>query len=485
MPTLEITVRWLTEGTGAAYHGEEWPPSPSRLFRALLAGAMRPGGSAGRGMQALQRLESRPPPQIEAPLAECLEPITTSVPNNDGDVIAGAEANRRPAEARRLASKLRTLRRRPGWRVPPRIRYRWVFNERDPDPEAFQALAEGLTLLGQGTDLAFATAQWHRDAPAATGPVWRPNANGPVEMPVPSNGEVERLETIYSARRSRIGSAGVLGTREPPANVTAYIDPLAPPLMRRQAFRVQGLPGEGPWSIAGTDLARLAAMVRGAIHQAAKTSGLEQSQIAELMGHGGNGRLHVLPLPNVGHAHADGRIRRVLLAAPAGLPEDQWQAVLLRLTGAELFREGSPDPVALLTPITDIRSDRILSRFLGPADHWTTASPIILPGFHHRRGKPRPARAVRQLLQHAHIPSEAVRHVDLLQAAELAACARSGDYFVPQHLRERPRAFARIQFHRPVAGPLFLGAGKSLGLGLLVVCEHSGGDRKPGEHSRN
>lgn len=485
MPTLEITVRWLTDSGAAAYHGEEWPPSPSRLFRALLAGAMRPGGNIDRGLEALRRLECLPPPWIEAPLAERLEPITAAVPNNDGDIIAKAQAQGRPGEARRLASKLRTLRKRPGWRVPSRVRYRWSLNENDPDPEAFNELAEGLTVLGQGTDLAFATAEWQGDSPADTGPVWRPNPNGRVPIAVPAPGEVERLEQIHSARRARIGSVGVLGTLEPPSNVATYLDPLSPPILRRQAFRVEGLPGEGPWSMAGTDSARLAAMVRGAIHEAAKTSGLDLSQITELMGHGGDGRVHILPLPNVGHAHADGRVRRVLLAAPASVPDEQWQAVLLRLTGAELFAEGSPEPLALLTPITDLRSDRLLWRFLVPATCWTTASPIILPGFHHRRGKPRPSRAVRQLLKHAQIPPEAVRHVDLLPAPEVAACARAGDYFVPRHLCERPRTFARIEFHRPVAGPLFLGAGGGLGLGLLVVREHSGGDLKPGERSQS
>ena len=38
--------------------------------------------------------------------------------------------------------------------------------------------------------------------------------------------------------------------------------------------------------------------------------------VAALMGHSGAHRIRVVPLPTVGHRHADGWVRRVMLTAP-------------------------------------------------------------------------------------------------------------------------------------------------------------------------
>ena len=43
---------------------------------------------------------------------------------------------------------------------------------------------------------------------------------------------------------------------------------------------------------------------------------LDPAVLSELMGHDGDGRTAIQPLPSTGHPHADGRIRRVMLTAP-------------------------------------------------------------------------------------------------------------------------------------------------------------------------
>lgn len=65
MPTLRITVDWLD----GVYHGVEWPPSPLRLYQAMIAGysVNQRGNPVLRA--AMQHLDTLPAPTIIAPLA--------------------------------------------------------------------------------------------------------------------------------------------------------------------------------------------------------------------------------------------------------------------------------------------------------------------------------------------------------------------------------------------------------------------------------
>ncbi|WP_019022501.1 MULTISPECIES: type I-U CRISPR-associated protein Csb2 [unclassified Thioalkalivibrio] len=487
MPTLQLTVRWLAEGEGLpAYHGREWPPSPARVFRALLAGASRPGGSGARGREALRRLEQLDAPEISGPVPERLEPVATAVPNNDSDVVMELHRKGIPEQARKKQAALRTIRSRQGWSVPGPVTYLWRFPEPDPDPEAFSLLADGLTLLGQGTDLVSAEARWAEDAAPQSGYRWRPDEDqGGLAMPVPGPGEVERMESLHESARSRIRGEHVGGAQEPPAALAAYHDPMAPPTLRWGAFTLRLPDDSGPWSVPGEEAMRVTGMVRHALHQAARQAGLGDKAIGALMGHDGPGRLYALPVPNVAHKWADGRIRRVLIAAPPAVDSDTWHAVLLRMVSAELIEAGTGELKGMLAPVPRPEDDRILWRFTDAASAWSAASPIILPGFDTRRGRPRPGKSVRRLLRHAGIPEEAVRRVRLDEAPQLPGAQPARAVEVPHYLRSYPRRFVSIEFHTPVPGPLILGAGEGCGLGLLTHREHPSGAPAPREHSQD
>ena len=109
--------------------------------------------------------------------------------------------------------------------------------------------------------------------------------------------------------------------------------------------------------------------------------------------------MRVQPLPNVGYPRADGRIRRVMLVAGDGVSEADWSDVATRLRGAPLVVDRARIPVAMLAPLP--AADRVVARFLGKGRQWTTATPVVLPGRDHRRGKPRPRRTVARLMRHA------------------------------------------------------------------------------------
>lgn len=486
MPTLRLTVHWLAGDTSqASYHGQEWPPAPARIFRALIAGAHRPGGAGQRGIEALQRLECLDPPVVLGPSVERLSPVRSAVPNNDTDCVMDLHHKGRTTQARKKVASLYAMRLRTGWAVPGPVEYRWHFPKADPDPEAYSLLADGLTVFGQGADLACAEANWSETEPARWGYVWRPDEIAGTEaMAVPSRGEVERLEASYQDARSRIRGNVVSSAREPRVDLANYQDPLAPPAMRWQAFNLRTADDSAALAVPGEEALRVTGMVRHAIHRAARQAGLDDSTIGALMGHDGPGRLFALALGNVGHAWADGRIRRVMVAAPPAVSQDIWSSVMLRLTAAELIDTHSGAVQGLLAPISRSRDDRILWRFTDASTTWSSASPVVLPGFDTRRGRARTHKAVRRLLKHAKIPSEAVRRVRLDDAPQLLGCSGPRTS-VPHYLKGYPIKFVTLEFHRPIRGPIFLGAGAGAGIGMLTHCDHSNGDMIPGSAREN
>jgi CRISPR-associated protein Csb2 len=470
MPTLNLTIRWLTDEPGvASYHGQEWPPSPARVFRALLAGACRPGGAGERGIRALERLEGAGPPVIVGQQAERLAPVKSAVPNNDGDRIFELYQKGAPVEARKRASKLKTLRSRQGWAVSAPVQYHWRFTEADPDPEAFLALANGLSILGQGTDLACAEAVWLDEEPKRVGYSWLPDEIlGEEAMPVPSEGEVKRLVRQHQSELRRVDGPHIASIREAPVAMATYRDPLSPPPARWQAFALRTFDDTGSLAIPGREAMRVAGMVRHAIDQAARVAGLDDETRTEIMGHGGSARLGVLPVPNIAHQWADGRIRRVIVRAPVLVSESIWAQIINRLTAAELVEKTSGQARGLLVPITNPGDDSVLRCFTSQSTNWTSATPLILPGFDKRRGKSRSGKILQRILHHAQIPEASIRRVRLDHAPATNGVQAAAEVEVPHYLERFPRKFISIEFHRPVSGPLILGAGRWAGLGTLV-----------------
>ncbi|TCO79635.1 CRISPR-associated protein Csb2 [Plasticicumulans lactativorans] len=469
MPLFLLSVRWLNDAPGSAvYHGNDWPPSPLRLFQALIAGVARTPARAPL-WAALRHLETLPPPEIHAPRARTCAPVRSAVPNNDGDHIVEAAVGGETSKSRALVAKLKTLRERAGWAIDGPVHFLWIATaETVTHLAALQTLARGLVCLGQGPDLAWATCALLDERPALGGVQHTPDAQGANALPVPYLGALQALDAHYDAVRSAITRTSVRGVTEPRHSVCGYRSTLDAPDRPYAAFMLR-TPRDEPWSLEGTDGMRLSAMVRHAIQRAAETAGLPAAAIRAAMGHAGAARLQVYPVPNVGHYQADGRLRRVLVVARGHLSPEWWRPIVQRLELAWLFALGVPEPVAMLVPAP--ADDRVLPAFLEPARAWTTATPVVLPGWDMRRGKARLGRTTQRLLRHAGIAPELVESVAFEPAAQLSACVRTGDYSVPQHLRDYPRAWLTLRFAQPQRGPFCLGAGEGLGLGLLRACE--------------
>ena len=463
MSTLRITVEWLD----GRYHGREWPPAPYRLYQAMLAGCARSARGDPALEAAMRHLETLPPPVITAPPVGATTETTAAVPHNDADAALALHARGALALARAQAAKSRTRRTRRARHVEGTVTYDWRATPATAaHRDAFARIARSVTALGCGIDLATAQLSLHAEPPpAAPGIRYTPAPAARHRLRVPWPGAFEALEAAYRANRTRIGAVTVAGPNEPPVRTVAYGSELEPPPVRIAAFALRD-PDDRPLGVEGTRAFAVAAMVRHAVGRAARAAGLDRGVISELMGHGGENRIRVQPLPTVGHRHADGRVRRVMLTAPLGLPGDAWADVVARLAGVPLLAEDARAPTGVLAPLD--RGDAVLRRFRAESRRWTTATPVVLPGRDHRRGRPRPHRALARLLHHAGIADALLESAALEPAPRLAGSAPAHRYQRPRHLAHYPFAHLSVTWRTAVAGPLALGAGTGYGLGLLV-----------------
>ena len=465
MPKLRIAVDWLD----GIYHGVEWPPSPLRLYQAMIAGyaVTRRGDPSLEA--AMRHLEGLGAPTIFAPEAEERSPTASAVPDNDGDLALELFAGGQHEKAREKARKTVSVRVRKPRSFDGEVTYEWDIATGTAEHfAALRTIATSVSAVGHGIDAAVARATLAENAAPAKGTRYTPSPEAWLKLNVPYPGAFDALEERFRRFRNRVGAGRVGGVPEPAHRQMGYACELALPPVRCEGFLLRDMSG-GPLAFEGTRAMEVAAMVRHEVGGAARRAGLTEAAVSELMGHGGAGRIRIHPLPNVGHRHADGRIRRVMLTAPQSVDEGDWLDVVARLTGAELVPLGFREPIGALAPIRG--ADPILARYCGQAEFWTTATPVVLPGRDGRRGRPRPQRAVRRLLRHAGIAEAMATRVTMEPAALLPGSAAPRSYRRPRHLAEYPCVHMSIHWSASMVGPIALGAGAGYGLGLFLPAD--------------
>ena len=159
MKHLLLSVRFLDD----RYHGltdngekAEWPPSPFRVFQALVAGNARGRELSGELQSAMLWLESVPPPVIIAPEEKTGSTILTYVLNN----ISDTDPNSRTPKVIRptLLNGDRLL------------QYAWTFDETVTGATDYAQVmvraARHIRCLGWGIDLAVGCGEVVKALPA-------------------------------------------------------------------------------------------------------------------------------------------------------------------------------------------------------------------------------------------------------------------------------------------------------------------------------
>jgi CRISPR-associated protein Csb2 len=559
----------------------EWPPSPLRLFQALIAAAARrwqePHFTA-QARPAFLWLQEQTPPLVVAPLHHLGTPIRIAVPNNDMDVIANAWAHRR--EPKKKPSELKTLKTFCPVRLiaadghSPTVHYLWPLADGNSEFAKHQqvlfAAASSITHLGWGIDMVAAHGSVIADADVEKliGQRWQPSDDGAASSyRVPMGGTLDALITRHDAFLSRIGEDGfhpvpplsafrIVGYRratDPPRRPFAAFSLLKPDA---SGFRVFDTVRRGM---------AVAAMLRSAAKNAAICSRPDDEPWLNqfILGHGeargephkpvAGPRLAYIPLPTIefrgaGRADVVGAVRRVLITVLPGDHQEQpdysvasgehsvggrsdvdnidWAGRVLSgmdlipdrtrdcadgrshpaIQPSDVQRHPSQSPqervaVAMLARIPE--NDKMVQHYIRPATVWSSVTPMLLPGYddprHYRRRLKNGVSADEQIRLLARLEQrvDALIRKAIVQAGFSEILAQNtvldwrktgfwpgtdlaDRYAVPQKLMKFSRYHVRILWQDasgtpiPVSGPICLGAGRFIGLGLFAAEEPDG-----------
>jgi CRISPR-associated protein Csb2 len=512
---LCLTVRFLD----SYYHGRrdggtvEWPPSPMRLFQALVATAARlgrgkPDDRAAAALQWLEALEV--PPVIVSPAVRFGKPYSVSVPNNAMD-IAGRAWVRDPDTTAKEADPRthRTMKEfRPVVLADEAVHYVWPIPMAVAEHiDAISQAARSLSALGWGIDVVVADAALvsSDDVERIAGEKWLPTGNVSGEgLRLPVRNSFADLKRRHAGFIARIGKDGFVA---PPAlaayRKTEYRLATNPARRPIAAFSLLKPDGSGFQAFdAARNALTLTAMMRHATRDAASgwRFGDERAN-AFILGHpAGEERFAYLPLPSVevrGEAglRRIGGVRRLILTSFAGTCCGEFDWARRNLPGRELYPEGSAAPAAMLSLLPE--SDSMVQQYVRAASEWATVTPVVLPGFddpaHWRKRLQKGVDAVEQrallerldrrideLLRKAIVQAgftgELARHAELewRKAGFWAGVDPAEMYGVPTHLKRFPRYHVRVRWRDraggevKVPGPVCLGGGRFYGVGLLA-----------------
>ena len=502
---LLVTVRFH-EGR---YHGldnrkaSEWPPAPARLFRALMAGAARGATVPGELRAALDWLESLPPPVIAAPRGIPGQAFTSYVPNNDLDAeLAKGKAPDlgKAVAAIRVGKRFRPILFDAG--MP--ILYRWPFGDGDGDGQA-KALCEaanGLYQLGRGIDMAWAEAavidpeEAEQRLSSHGGIVYRPSGSGDsgLELLCPRPGLQQSLAKRFEGMRTRFRTGGT--NRKP---IRLFVQPPKPRLARvvydarphRFVFELRTVDARADF--ASQALKAAAALVQEVRDKAAKrlcdalpdsADRVERYLIGrDARDQDKEARVRIVPIPSVGSEYADTAIRRLVVYVPQSCPLAADDLAWAFAQVAWVDADG-----VIRKELQRADDDRMVRRFERRGRRWQSLTPLALPLARRRRIEPtrqaaeakgaaeraveeaRAIAAVRQALRHAGtgtpVAKVRVQREPFHHRGDRAESFASGTRFTKDMLWH-----VEVTFTEPVAGPLLLGDGRFVGLGLMCPSE--------------
>jgi CRISPR-associated protein Csb2 len=520
MKYLVITIRFL----GDRYHGRmengrepEWPPSPLRLYQAVVAGvAPRWQDTSLRDQElpALEWLQSLAPPQIIAPKACRGRALLKYVRENLSDVDPEKREEKRDAKISRP-----TL-----FCAEPKVKYCWSIDpEQDQCAERIASCARHCRALGWGIDMAIADGVVSEAEPeSGAGEMWlpTPNTGEGVPLRVPraqagfgEGGTISELMNRFSASLRRISEDG----RNPVAPLTrsafrtvGYRRATDAPSRSVAAFSLLDLEAS---RFVAFDTASRALTVAGMMRHAAKTAAARSGWPGDafILGHSASGdseehvavgprRFAYLPLPSIqargeGRDRVAGSVRRVMLSTFAGGCEDEIAWARRTLSGEELINHDKKR-VAILSLIP--ANEGVVRCYTRTAAEWATVTPVVLPGYddprHYRRRlkgeigaqeqkellgrlEERIDGLVRKAIVQAGFSEVLAEHaqIDWRQGGFWPGTDLADRYGVPDHLKRFPRLHVSIQWRNAdgnpvqIPGPICLGGGRFYGLGLFAA----------------
>lgn len=444
----------------------EWPPSPARLFSALVS-------SDGTGTRTrvtdgseLEELESLSPPTIVAEprgsvSVGSLRPRFVVADERHTDNKSGMTS-----AVQEYVGRTNTLV-RPSPRLSPRVPrviYVWPDAQLDEGTvAALRARCARVAYLGCSDSPARVRVLESSESSLAAEGGWRPDESGRVALPVPFPGFTRALDAAFErwqtgpARRSWTVSRRVR-YRGP--------DDAAAPSPKPTVFWLRlgsSLPGR--WVLPVTETFRSAVLDR--CQRVAGAAALPPV----LLGHGfdatGFQHVHWLALPDVGFQHSSGRIHGLAVWLPVDASPDALALVAEAVRGLkELVLPGR-----FLASVEGYGGE---SRPLAATPHrwsrrsrrWVSTFPVVHERWTGKRGPGH--EEIESWFVHAGIRC---RVVDFKNSP--VPILRGSPRLRPDEVHRKGRArlpfsYLEVVLDRQIEGPVMIGRGRQFGLGLML-----------------
>lgn len=468
------------------YHGAgDWPPSPGRVFQALLAGVARGRQLQPKDEQALRWLEQLKAPVIATPPAHLGQAVTNYVPNNDLDTVGG--------DLRELA-KLRTAKVLRPYLFDPQqpLLFVWHFDDQashEHHAERICMMSQQIYQLGQGIDMAWAQA-WRLTTEMAKqhlavypGAAYQPHQQGRgVPLTCPHQGSLNSLQDRHALMLTRFSGAQKLRAFSQPAKAS-FDKVFYQAVSHRLLFDIRTTATQRNFlAYPSEHTAKLTELIRNqaAAHLAKALPHRSHEVKAVFIGRGAGERdkarrVKIIPLPSIGHRHADCGIRRILVDIPDQSPLSKEDIRWAIMQGRH---ELSEHTWQLLPADTTTMLHHYGISLTAPAGgsyaSWRSITPLVLYSGGgqtsaaariqaHRRAQG----WVKQALRHAGIIAEPIQ-VQLQREPWTAKGSPAGLFAAPARFSRHALYHARITFNQDISGPVVLGHGRYLGLGLMA-----------------
>lgn len=448
--------------TGADDPGE-WPPSPARLFSALVAGDGTGDRCKVTDGTELTTLESARPPDV---LADSAADVLRSRVHDRFVVVDAIENN----SVQNYPARKSTLV-RPGTRISPKVPHvHYVWDDLDPDDDIFEAICRRASRVGYlGCADSPVRVSVSRTAPDTEAHPWVPHRDGDVALPVAFAGLTDLLDRAFlaeggSGRRAGFRSDRVFYT-DPGEQRSAAPRPFTEVLWLRLGTR---LPGRHATA--------LTAALKAAVLKLYSPDGGEAPPV--LHGHGfGPGEdyqlAYWLALPDVGGEHSKGRLHGAAVALPEGTDPATVEAVrdaLWKLCRNGLtLADGRRVEVALFAG--DSRPWAANPRrWEAPSPRWVSALPVVSERW--CKGGPDLAE-VGRWCEHAGQPAPVAARVSDVPLIPGGVSMRGHEVYRRDDQRT-PFMHLELEFRQPIRGPLVLGRMRQHGLGLMAPVTERG-----------
>ena len=479
--TLVLEVEYLSGVSFAAIgpdsEAPDWPPQPDRIFSAFVA-AWAARGQDKREEEALRWLEKLPVPRLLASDAEPRTGAVVYVPPNDP-----RSNKRKTAKGVLPPLRGRQPRRFPAARPHDAI-VRLLWNAVAPEGEiltALQRLAGDVAYVGHSASLTRCRFLLDQDV------------SDPGEARLPER-------RVYCGRFDELRRTFEAGRRPLPGTRVAPV----PEAKREQAsifsdrwLILEHVAGDMP-DIRACGI--VAKTLRDALLDGYSRIGLGNAIPEVISGHAADSRptraphLAVVPLTFTGFPYADGHIMGFALVPPRDstiLDDENFRRALRKLAPIDedgrrmltlIPKAGIPSGDAFsikLSPTFEVPAnkrslDPVL--YISPARTFATVTPIVLDRHLKAKGAARQEEIATQIAtacRNVGLPEpEAVvadKHSAIEGTPAAYPSAKSPPWMrwrQPPSLASRQLTHAVIRFAQPVEGPVILGAGRFIGLGL-------------------